>query len=424
MRTCLLSSLRGLHSIRVMTRIVIRGGEVFDSIGGSASAADIAVEDDRIVAVGAGLDGDDAIDAAGCAVYPGFIDSHVHFMADGDLDPMTTVRTPFSLNFYLAAERMLRTLAIGVTTVREAGGSDLGVKQAQMRGLAPGPHMQISISILSQTGGHGDDWQVCGAHMPSIIGGPHPGKPHNIVDGAEEMRRKVRELVRAGADVIKVCTSGGVLSPRDDPRHGHFRDVELDVLVAEASAAGKWVMAHAQATDGIKSAVRAGIRSIEHGIYLDDEAIAMMIDRGTYLVPTLIAPRGVLEAADRGVNVPPYAIEKTKMVMEIHRDSISRAIAAGVKVAMGTDSGVTPHGQNLRELGEMVGCGMTAAQALVATTRTAAELLGVDDDRGVIEPGKRADLVIVGGSALDISGLADRVRTVMQDGRVVVQRNV
>jgi imidazolonepropionase-like amidohydrolase len=356
-------------------------------------------------------------------VYPGFIDSHVHFMADGDLDPMLSVRTPFSLNFYLAAERMSRTLATGITTCREAGGSDLGVKQAQVSGLVPGPHMSISIAILSQTGGHGDDWQVCGAHMPGIIGGPHPGKPHNIVDGPAEMRRKVRELIRAGADVIKVCTSGGVLSPRDDPRHGHFRDDELDVLVAEASAAGKWVMAHAQATEGIKSAVRAGIRSIEHGIYLDDEAIAMMLERGTYLVPTLIAPRGVLEARDRGINVPQYAIDKTQMVMEIHRDSISRAIAAGVNVAMGTDSGVTPHGQNLRELEEMVSCGMTPAQALIATTLTAAELLGVDEDRGVVEDGKRADIVIAEGEVSDVRDLRARIRTVIQDGRVMVERS-
>ena len=227
---------------------------------------------------------------------------------------------------------------------------------------------------------------------------------------------KVRELIRAGADVIKVCTSGGVLSPRDDPRHGHFRDDELDVLVAEATAAGKWVMSHAQATDGIKSAVRAGVRSIEHGIYLDDEAIQMMIDRGTFLVPTLVAPMGVLEAADRGINVPEYAITKTKMVMESHRDSIARAIAAGVKVAMGTDSGVMPHGQNLRELGEMVKCGMSPTAALVATTQTAAELLGVLDDRGTVEPGKRADLVVVDGDPLDVEGIGDRVAAVYQDG--------
>jgi imidazolonepropionase-like amidohydrolase len=406
-----------------MTRIVIHGGQLFDSAGGSAAIADVAIDGDRIVDVGTALDGDDVIDATGHAVYPGFIDSHVHFMVDGDLDPMRSVHTPFSMNFYLAAERMGRTLAAGITTVREAGGSDLGMKTAQQRGAIAGPDMQISITILSQTGGHGDSWEPCGAHMPSIIGIKHPGKPDNIVDGPEEMRKKVRELIRAGADVIKVCTSGGVLSPRDDPRHGHYRDDELDVLVAEATAAGKWVMAHAQATDGIKSAVRAGIRSIEHGIYLDDEAIAMMLERGTYLVPTLIAPMGVLEAADRGVNVPQYAIDKTKMVIDVHRESIRQAIAAGVKVAMGTDSGVTPHGQNLRELEQMVACGMTPGQALIATTRTAAELLGIADDRGAIEVGKRADLVIASGDALDVAGLGQRIRTVIQNGRIAAEND-
>jgi imidazolonepropionase-like amidohydrolase len=210
-----------------------------------------------------------------------------------------------------------------------------------------------------------------------------------------------------------------VLSPRDDPRHGHFRDDELDVLVAEATAAGKWVMSHAQATDGIKSAVRAGIRSIEHGIYLDDEAIEMMRDRGTYLVPTLIAPMGVLEAADRGVNVPQYAIDKTKMVMEAHRDSISRAVDAGVKVAMGTDSGVLPHGQNLREIDEMVQCGMSPAEALVASTRTSAELLGVEHDRGTIESGKRADLVVIEGNPYETATLGTRINKVFQSGRQV-----
>jgi imidazolonepropionase-like amidohydrolase len=285
--------------------------------------------------------------------------------------------------------------------------------------------MLISITILSQTGGHGDKWQVCGDDLPGL-GTPHPGRPHNIVDGPDDMRRKVRELLRAGADVIKVCTSGGVLSPRDDPRHGHFRDDELDVLVAEANAAGKWVMSHAQATDGIKSAVRAGIRSIEHGIYLDDEAIQMMLDRGTYLVPTLVAPMGVLEAADRGVNVPQYAIDKTKMVMEAHRESITRAIDAGVKVAMGTDSGVLPHGQNLRELEQMTRCGMTPSDALVASTRTAAELLGVLDDRGTVEIGKRADLVVIAGDALDdphMNDLGSRVIAVYQDGNLVSARD-
>lgn len=401
------------------TRIIFRGGTVFDGTGAEPAVADVVVESGRIVDVGPDLDGDDEVDCGGRTVYPGLIDCHVHFMADGDLDAMTPVRTPFSLNFFLAAERMQRTLAAGVTTIREAGGSDLGIKTAQSSGLVPGPRMQIAITILSQTGGHGDSWQVCGAHMPGIIGNAHPGKPHNIVDGPEEMRRKVRELIRAGADVIKVCTSGGVLSPRDDPRHGHFRDDELRVLVAEADAAGKWVMAHAQATDGIKSAIRTGIRSIEHGIYMDDEAIDMMLKAGTYLVPTLIAPMGVLEAADRGVNVPQYAIDKTKMVIETHRESIRRCIAAGVRVAMGTDSGVTPHGQNVRELEQYVDCGMTPSAALVSATRTAAELMGLGHEVGTLAAGRRADLIVTDAAPLDLAGLQTAARDVYQDGKLV-----
>ena len=346
-----------------MVRVVLRGGSVFDGTGAAPAVADVVVADGKIVDVGPGLDGDEAVDCTGHAVLPGFIDSHVHFLINGQLDPMYSVRRPFSLAFFEAAQNMRATLDVGITSVREAGGADLGLKTAQQRGMIPGPRMQISISMLSQTGGHGDDWQVCGAHMPAFFVA-HPGHPDSIVDGPDEMRRKVRELVRAGADVIKVATSGGVLSPRDDPRHGHFRDAELEVLVEEATAAGRFVMAHAQATEGIKAAIRNGIRSIEHGIYLDDEAIGQMLERGTYLVPTLIAPRGVLEAAAAGIPVPPEAVEKTKMVMEAHFASVSKAIGAGVKVAMGTDSGVTPHGQNLRELPLMVECGMSPADAL------------------------------------------------------------
>jgi imidazolonepropionase-like amidohydrolase len=401
-----------------MTRVLLQGGSVFDGSGALPAVADVLVEDGQVVDVGPGLDGDEAVDCTGHTVLPGFIDSHVHFMVNGQLDPMYTVRRPFSLSFFEAAENMATTLDTGITTVREAGGSDLGLKAAQQKGLVRGPRMQISISMLSQTGGHGDSWQACGAHMPGIFM-VHPGSPDTIVDGADEMRRKVRELVRAGADVIKVATSGGVLSPRDDPRHAHFRDAELAVLVEEATAAGKFVMAHAQATDGIKAAIRNGVRSIEHGIYLDDEAIAQMLERGTYLVPTLIAPRGVLEAAEAGMPVPPEAVEKTKMVMEAHFASISKAIGAGVKVAMGTDSGVTPHGNNLRELPLMVDCGMSPAEALVATTRTAAELLGIADHAGTLEPGKVADVVVVEGDALELSDLAGRVRRVYQGGDLV-----
>jgi len=399
----------------MMTRRLFHGGTVLDGTGAEPAIADIAVENGRIVDVGTGLDGDEAVDCGGQLVTPGLFDCHVHFMVDGDFSPNLHANTPFSLNFYLAAERMQRTLASGITSVREAGGTDLGVKEARDRGLIAGPHMQVSISILSQTGGHGDSWAVCGAHMPGLMS-THPGRPHNIVDGPDDMRRKVRELVRAGADVIKVCTSGGVLSPRDDPQHAHFASDELDVLVAEASAAHLFVMAHAQATDGIKNAVRAGIRSIEHGIYLDDEAIEMMLAAGTYLVPTLLAPRGVLDAVERGVDLPQSIIDKAMAVTDIHRASIARAAEAGVAIAMGTDSGVTPHGQNLDELDEMVQVGMSPHQAWEASSRVAAELLGVENDRGTLEPGKRADMVRFSGTSVDVTDLRSRVVAVYQDG--------
>jgi imidazolonepropionase-like amidohydrolase len=404
---------------------VFRGGVVFDGTGAPPAPADVVVEGDRIVDVGVGLDGDEEIDCTGQLVLPGLFDCHVHFMVDGDFSPSTHGATPFSLNFFLAAERMQRTLDCGITTVREAGGADLGVKEAQARGIVPGPRMQVSITVLSQTGGHGDHWEVCGAHMPGLLDA-HPGRPHNVVDGVEGMRHKVREVIRAGADVVKICTSGGVISPRDDPRHAHFRDDELAMCVAEANAAHLFVMAHAQATDGIKAAVRNGVRSIEHGIYLDDEAIEMMLDAGTYLVPTLVAPQGVLDAVERGVVVPQYAIDKTTQVIEVHRASIRRAVEAGVKIAMGTDSGVVPHGQNLRELELMTEVGMSPTDVLVATTHRAAELMGLHHELGSVEPGNRADLVLVDGAdssdpggALDVTGLRDRIAAVYQDGRRV-----
>jgi imidazolonepropionase-like amidohydrolase len=277
--------------------------------------------------------------------------------------------------------------------------------------------MQIAVSMLSQTGGHGDGWHVCGAELPLM--GPHPGRPATVVDGPDAMRRKVRELLRAGADVLKVATSGGVLSARDDPRHPHFSPSELDVLVEEARAAGVFVMAHAQGAGGIKNAVRAGIRSIEHGIFLDDEAIDLMLEHGTWLVPTLAAPRAVLTAAAAGAALPTAVVEKARAVQEAHDASVTRAVEAGVKVAMGTDSGVGPHGDNLSELALMAACGMSPVEAWRATTLSAAELLGVDREFGSLEPGKRADVVVLDGDPHDLTGLTGRIREVWRDGELV-----
>ena len=399
-----------------MSRMVFRGGQVFDGTGTDPAPADVVVEDGRIVDIGSGLDGDESTDLAGRTILPGLFDCHTH-VTISHVDLWRVAQQPFSYTFYEAARNLAATLRIGITSIRDAGGADLGIRQAVDDGLIAGPRMQISLIMLSQTGGHGDDWYPSGAEIPLMI--PHPGRPSGLVDGQDEIRRKVRELVRMGADVIKVATSGGVLSPRDDPRHAHFRPAELETLVDEATAAGIFVMAHAQGGDGIKNAVRAGIRSIDHGIYLDDEAIELMKARGTWFVPTLVAPQGVIDAAEAGVPLPPAVVDKARAVVEIHRSAFRHAVEAGVRIAMGTDSGVTPHGRNLRELALMADGGMRPAAVLEATTRSAAQLLGVDGERGTIEPGKLADLVVVSGDPYDFTDLGERIESVWKAGRQV-----
>ncbi|MCB1001680.1 MAG: amidohydrolase family protein [Acidimicrobiales bacterium] len=403
-----------------MTTTLFHGGLLFDGTGSPPAPADVVVSGSEIVHVGApGTgDADHGVDLTGRTLLPGLFDCHVHVMADG-MDILRDLQTPFSYRFYVAAQNLAATVATGITSVRDAGGADAGVKLAVQRGLVTGPRMQISLDMLSQTGGHGDEYFPCGQHVP-LMSPPYPGKPSAIVDGPDEMRKRVREYVRDGADVIKVATSGGVLSVGSDPRRAHFRMSELDVLVEEATAAGRFVMAHAQASDGIKNAVRAGIRSIEHGIFLDDEAIGLMLEHGTWLVPTLIAPVWVLEAVERGASLSDASIRKARDVIEIHADAVRRAVEAGVKVAMGTDAGVGPHGDNLRELGLMQRAGMTPAQALHAATGQAAALLGVDDRLGTVEAGKTADLVVIGGDATDFDGIGTRVEQVWIDGELRV----
>lgn len=397
-------------------RTVFAGGRVFDGTGAAIAEADVAVIDGEIAEVGVGLDGDEQVDVSGSTLLPGLFDTHVHVMF-GSVDFWKLMQEPFSFRFYDAIRNLDATLRLGITTVRDAGGADLGVKQALEERIIGGPRLQISITMLSQTGGHGDGWLPSGAQAE--IFPEYPGVPGSIVDGPDEARRKVRELVRAGAEVIKIATSGGVLSPRDKPQQPGFDIEEIEAITAEAAAAGLSVMSHAQSTVGIKNAVRAGVRSIEHGIYLDDEAIELMLQQGAYLVPTLVAPHGVIKAADAGASIPEVAVSKAREVIEAHRDSFRRAVEAGVKVAMGTDAGVIPHGTNLEELQLMAEGGMSSEDVLVATTRTAAELMGLSRELGTIEPGKRADLVVVTGDPFDFHDLAGRIERVYQDGRLV-----
>jgi len=392
---------------------------VYDGTTASATEADVLVEDGRILEVGSDLDGDEAVDCSGAFLSPGFFDCHVHVVMDNP-SFVEMIEQPFSLQFFKAAANLRKTLEAGVTSVRDAGGADLGIKTAVERGMTPGPRMQISIIMLSQTGGHGDDWSVCGAEIPVFL--PHPGRPSGVVDGPDEVRKRVRELVRAGADVIKVATSGGVLSA-SNPHHGQLRDAEIATMTEEAAAAGIHVMAHAQAAAGIKTALRNGVRSIEHGIFLDDEAIELMLRSGAWLVPTLQAPREVIAAAEAGLAIPLEHVEKARALTEVHTDAVRRAHEAGVRIAMGTDAGVGAHGNNLEEVELMTGAGLSALEALHATTGSAAELLGVAGDRGVIRPGLRADLALVDGSPDDVTDLGARVRAVFLDGVEVSRRS-
>ncbi|MEM7132022.1 MAG: amidohydrolase family protein [Chloroflexota bacterium] len=410
-----------------MTHILIHNGTLIDGNGGTPiKNAAVLIKDERIVAVGIKNELNtpasdvEMIDAGGGTILPGFIDTHVHIMLEGvDLQKLLTA--PFSLRFYQAAEHMRRTIDAGVTTVRDAAGADLGVKQAVEQGLVVGPRMQISITALSITGGHGDGWNPSGSTlhlMPS-----YPGMPDNICDGVEQVRQKVREVLRAGAEVVKVCSTGGVLSPTDHPEFTQFTVEELEAMVQEAAyRRGVKVMSHAQGVEGVKNAIRAGIHSIEHGIFLDDEAIEMMLNAGTFLVPTLLAPLAVIEQAEAYGTMPEYGVRKARETIEIHSESIAKAYAAGVTIAMGTDAGVMPHGTNLRELGLMCNIGMSPMESIVATTKVAATCLGWQDRIGTVEAGKLADIVVAATDPLaDIRSLekTENITVVMQGGRVL-----
>jgi imidazolonepropionase-like amidohydrolase len=409
-----------------MSTILIHNGTVIDGRGGDPLAnGAVLIRDNRITAVGPKsrmpLPDDELqqIDAQGGTILPGMIDTHVHVVFE-EINMARMMGTPYSMHYYQVIDRLKRTLDAGITSVRDAGGADLGIKKAVESGLIVGPRMQISITVLSITGGHGDGWLPSGADMGLFM--ETPGRPSGICDGVDDVRKKVRQILRAGADVIKVCSTGGVLSPTDHPEFTQFSEEELRVMVEEAHfRRGLKVMAHAQGAEGIKNAVRAGIHSIEHGIFVDDEAMEMMLERGTFLVPTLLAPLAVLEIAEETGSMPEWGVKKAREVVEIHAENIGLAHKAGVKIAMGTDAGVMKHGTNLRELGLMCNVGMTPMESIVATTRVAAECLGWEDRVGTLEAGKLADVIVSKADPLaDVRVLEDtaNIGLVVKDGRV------
>ncbi len=404
--------------------LAITNGVIIDGRGGDPLMGTILIEGERITALGrqdqVTVPRDaTVVDAMGGSILPGLIDSHVHFLLEYP-DIMRGLITQPSLRLLQAIPRMRATMEAGITTVRDAGGSPAGLKVAVERGIVAGPRMQIAVSMITQTGGHGDGFYPCCVDL-GFFGMRFYDVPSGVADGVDEVRKVAREILRAGADWIKLATTGGVLSTSDAPTSSQLTVEEIATAVYEAAAQEKRCMAHAQGSQGIKNALLGGVASIEHGVYLNDELIDLMLEKDIYLVPTLVAPLAVVEFAREHPDIlPPMMAAKAKGVIEAHQKSFRRAVEAGVKVAMGTDSGVGRHGENGRELQLMVENGMTPMQAIVASTANAAQLLHLDGMVGTLEEGKVADVIVVDGEvSSDIRRIADpaNVKLVLKGGR-------
>ncbi len=407
-----------------MTTAVFAGAVHDPASGETLRNATVLIEAGLIAAVGSrdGVHvpaGAERIDADGLTILPGLIDCHVHLCFPGEgLDMGERLATPPSLTVLQAVASCRKTIEAGFTTVRDAGGTPAGVRMAVERGHFPGPRLVLAIQILSQTGGHADNHFPCGV---TADWNPYPDLPPPVVDGVEPMRQRVRELIRAGADWIKLCTSGGVLSPGDAPHHPAFTLAEIQAAVTEAATQGRRVMAHAQANAGIKNALRGGVATIEHGIWIDDDACEMFLDGDHALVPTLVAPLWVIRHAENG-RMPAWAADKGRAVVADHRQSVRRAIEAGVKVAFGTDTGVGPQGSMGEEFTLLQELGLDPAACIRSATTVAAEVLGLAGRVGTLAVGAHGDLVGVAGDPLADLGLlarAENVRLVVKAGEVL-----
>ncbi|MET0435484.1 MAG: amidohydrolase family protein [Cellulomonas sp.] len=407
-----------------MTDLLLRDVRLIDGTGADPRpGTDVLVSDGLIAAVGpsgtvvpGAATADPArltvLDGAGRTLLPGFLDCHVHVSTSPGGDTLGTVLAPESLLTLRSVPHLSATLDAGVTTARDLAGADSGFRDALEQGLVRGPRLQVAIRILSITGGHGDWRTIEGVALDT---GPGAGA---VADSPAEFVRAVREVLRQGADWVKVAATGGMGSPRSHPESGGLSEPELRAVVEEADRhGGVGVAAHAQGAAGIAAAVRAGVRSVEHGYLVDGATIDLMGERGTWLVPTLSTlTRPVADGVAHWVAAKRRALEDTA------RERLHAAISAGVPVALGTDAGIAPHGTNLTELALLVEHGLSPAAALVAGTSGAARMLGIADQVGTVAPGLRADLVLTDVDPLtSIDALADprRVRVVVQDGRVV-----
>jgi imidazolonepropionase-like amidohydrolase len=385
---------------------VLRGAQVLDEGGGFAGPLDVHVESGRVRAVGRDLSADDApvLDFSGRWLLPGVFDCHDH-VAFSSLDAAECLSTPVTAWALEAAANARRTLEAGVTFVRDLAGSDAGIRDATARGHVPGPTLQISVVLIAQTGGHGDGF-FRGAGLEATSGflmPDFPGKPPFLVDGVDAMRHVVRSVLRAGADWIKLATTGGLVSEHDEPLVPELTLEEIEVAVFEAARKGRPVAAHAYGGEGLENAVRAGVRSIEHGGFLTERQAALMAERGCWLVPTLSAMRDVLAWARDGRLTPTQSRKILDFGLDLG-EAVRIAREYGVKLAVGTDYiSREQHGRNLEEIVLMRRAGLTPEEALLAATIGGAELCGVAHERGRIAPGYLFDAVVLEDDPGDLS---------------------